>query len=202
MAYTAATMKKFSLVFAAWLAFPLLASAQSSSPTTYLNGQVVAFELVQPVGKEKPAGLGPWKLGARVGEPKPHDTRLNLYIVVPGDDFRSDHDAASLYDHNRVINMAPKQGASAEFDVYWAIALDPHLMRDFRDEGDLLAAAQKRFLPGDLFEVKDAPGAGFLREVLRISTLADLKPYRRKDGSLPTMLLVPARFAVRGSIKP
>ncbi len=179
-----------------------LAASQEGARTTYLNGEAVAFELAQPAAKEKPASFGPWKLGAKVSESKPHDTRLNLYIVVPGDDFQSESDAAAIYDHNRVINMAPKESGTAEFDVYWAIALEPHLNQDFRDEADLLAAVQKRFIPGDLFEVRDAPGAGFLREILHIDTLEDLQPYRRKDGSLPVVLLVPARFAVRGSIKP
>jgi len=169
---------------------------------TYLNGEPVRFEIVQPVGKEKAAGFGPWKLGAKIVESKPHDTRLNLYIVVPGDDFQADSDAGSVFDHNRVINMAPREKVSADFDVYWAIALEPHVNQDFHSEGELLEAAQKRFIPGDLFEVKDAPGAGFLREVLRIDSLTGLRPYRRKDGSLPAVLLVPAGFAVRGSIQP
>ncbi len=205
MAYTAATMKNLSLTTVAMalcLFLPSVVAPQEASRATYLNGEAVALELVQPVGKEKPAGFGPWKLGAKVGESKPHDTRLNLYIVVPGDDFQSESDAASIYDHNRVINMAPMEKGEAEFDVYWAIALDPHLNQDFQHEGDLLEAAQQRFIPGDLFEFNDAPGAGFLREVLHIDTLGELKPYRRKDGSLPAVLLVPARFAVRGSITP
>ncbi|MEO5936509.1 MAG: hypothetical protein ABIP81_04785 [Terriglobales bacterium] len=190
-------MTAAAMALAAWMQQP-----QEASRRTYLNGEPVAFEIAQTSSKEKPAAFGPWKLGAKVVESKPHDTRLNLYMVVPGDDFQSDSDAASIYAHNRVINMAPKEKGSAEFDVYWAIALEPHLNEDFHSEGDLLEAARRRFIPGDLFEVKDAPGAGFLREVLRIDTLEELKPYRRKDGSLPTVLLVPAGFAVRGSIQP
>ncbi|MEO6119083.1 MAG: hypothetical protein ABIP12_00220 [Terriglobales bacterium] len=186
-----------AMVLAAWMQQP-----QEASRRTYLNGEPVAFEIAQTSGKEKAASFGPWKLGAKVVESKPHDTRLNLYIVAPGDDFRSDSDAASIYDHNRVINMAPKEKGSAEFDVYWAIALEPHVDQNFHSEADLLEAVQRRFVPGDLFEIKDAPGAGFLREVLRIDTLEELKPYRRKDGSLPTVLLVPAGFAVRGGIQP
>jgi hypothetical protein len=201
MAYTAATMNSLSFTATA-IAFALWVPQAHAPGQTYLNGEPVAFEILQPAGKEKPAAFGPWKLGAKVVESKPHDTRLNLYVVVPGDDFQSESDAHALYDHNRVINMAPKENGSAEFDVYWAIALEPHVNQDFHSEGDLLAAVQKRFIPGDLFELTDAPGAGFLREVLRIDTLEELKPYRRKDGSLPTVLLVPAGFAVRGSIRP
>ena len=185
-----------ALLIAAWL--PM----QEAAKSTYLNGEPVAFAIVQAAGKEKTVSVGPWKLGAKVGESKPHDTRLNLYIIIPGDDFQSENESASLYDHNRVINMPPKEGGQAEFDVYWAVALEPHLNRDFHSEAELLAAAQKRFIPGDLFEVRDAPGAGFMREVLQIDTLAELKPYRRKDGSLPAILLVPAGFAVRGGVQP
>lgn len=175
---------------------------QEPSKTAYLNGEPVPLQVAQPSGKEKPVGFGPWKLGAKVGESKPHDTRLNLYIVVPGDDYQSESESASLYDHNRVINLAPKEDGTAEFDVYWAVALEPHLNQDFHSEAELLAAAQRRFLPGDLYDIKDAPGAGFLREVLQIDSLADLRPHRRKDGSLPMVLILPARFAVRAGIKP
>jgi hypothetical protein len=175
---------------------------QETGKTAYLNGDPVELEITQPGSKEKPGGFGPWKLGAKVGESKPHDTRLNLYIVVPGDDFFSESPPASHYNHNRVINMAPKENDAADFDVYWAIALEPHLYRDFQSESDLLTAAQKRFIPGDLFALDDAPGAAVLRSVLHFDTLADLKPYRRKDGSLPQLLILPARFAVRASIAP
>lgn len=193
-------MKTFLVAATALLSVPWL-PMQESSKTTYLNDEPVALELVQPVGKEKLASMGPWKLGAKVGESKPHDTRLNLYIVLPGDDYQSESDAAALFDHNRVINIAPKESGS-EFDVYWAVALEPHLNRSFRNEADLLAAAQKRFLPGDLFQITDAPAASFMREVLGMDSMDDLKPHRRKDGSLPTLLIIPARFAVRGSVRP
>jgi hypothetical protein len=193
---------KIQAVTAAAVALATCLPMQEPAKTTYLNGEPVAFEIVQASGKEKAVSVGPWKLGAKAGESKPHDTRLNLYIVIPGDDFQSDTESAGLYDHNRVINMPPKEGGQAEFDVYWAIALEPHLNGDFHSEGELLAAAQKRFIPGDLFEVRDAPGAGFLREVLQIDTLADLKPHRRKDGSLPAILILPAGFAVRGGVRP
>lgn len=175
---------------------------QEPGKAIYLNGEPVALAIVQPTVREKAVGFGPWKLGAKVIESKPHDNRLNLYIVVPGDDFQSDNEALALYDHNRVINIVPKENAVSEFDVYWAVALEPHLNRDFHSETELLAAAQRRFVPGDLFEVTDAPGAAFLRETLHIDSLHDLKPYRHKDGALPTMLIIPAGFAVRASIQP
>ena len=175
---------------------------QETAKTAYLNGTPVSFDIVQPARKDKPVGFGPWKLGAKVGESKPHDTRLNLYVVVPGDEFFLESEPGSHYNHNRVINMAPKENDAADFDVYWAIAIEPHLSADFQSESEILAAAQRRFIPNDLFEIGDAPGAAVLREVLHIRSLADLKPYRHRDGSLPQLLIVPARFAVRGSILP
>lgn len=192
---------KMAAVAAATLMFagPL---AQEPARPTYLNGEPVDFVIAQPAAKEKAATVGPWKLGARAGESKLHDRRLNLYIVIPGDDFRAESEAQAIYDHNRVISMRPKDDGEAEYDVWWAIALEPRLYKDFRSEDELLAAAQKRFRPGDLFEVKDAPGAGFLREVLKIDTLAELRMHGRRDGTLPQMLIVPAGFAVRGSIVP
>jgi hypothetical protein len=190
---------KIVLMVAVAMAF---VAPQEPSRPTYLNGEPVALTLAQPSGKDKLAAIGPWRLGAKVGAEKPRDGRLNLYIVVPGDDFQSAEEALSLYDHNRVINLAPKETAAAEYDVYWAVALEPHLNRDFHAESELLDAAQQRFLPGDLFTLSDAPGAGFLREVLGISSLDDLKRFRRKDGTLPLLVIVPAGFVVRGALQP
>ena len=190
-------------VMAAMFALLWQPPMQEPSSAIYLNGEPVALAMVPAAGKEKSATFGPWKLGLKVVESKPHDNRLNLYIVVPGDDFQSDNEAFSLYDHNRVINMVPKEHGPAEFDVYWAVALEPHLNRDFHSETELLAAAQRHFVPGDLFDVKDAPGAAFLKEMLHIDTVDGLKPYRRqKDGALPTIVIIPAGFAVRGSVQP
>lgn len=173
---------------------------QDGARSTYLNGEPVVFAIAPAATKEKPAGFGPWKLGARVAESKPHDGRLNLYIVIPGDDFQSSDEAQALFDHNRVINMATAEGESKDFDVYWALALEPHVNRDFHSESELLEAAQERFLPGDLYEIGDAPAADFLKQVLKMDSLGDLERFRRKDRTLPTLVILPAGFAVRGSV--
>ena len=83
-----------------------------------------------------------------------------------------------------------------ELDVYWAVVLDPNFNRDLRDEIELLVAAQQEFTPGDLFELDDIPGAAFLRQVLKINSIAGLDPYRRKNGALPHLIVVPAGFAI------
>jgi hypothetical protein len=191
-------MKTRALI-ALWLLITSWSPQQETSRATYLNGEAVAFEIAPPAVKDKSAGFGPWKLGAQVAESKPHDGRLNLYIAIPGDDFQSADDAQSLYDHNRVINMAPPEKENVVYDVYWALALEPHVNRDFHSESELLEAAQKRFLPGDLYEIRDAPAADFMREMLKLDSLDDLKPFRRRDGTLPTLIILPAGYAVRGS---
>lgn len=185
---------------ALWLLIVPWLLQQETSRTTYLNGEAVEFAIQPPADKEKAASIGPWRLGARIAESKPHDGRLNLYIILPGDDFLSAEEAQSAYDHNRVINMAPHEGESADFDVYWALALEPHVNRDFHSETELLEAAQRRFRPGDLYEIGDAPAADFMKQALKMDSLADLEKFRRRDRSLPTLIIVPAGFAVRGTV--
>jgi hypothetical protein len=169
-----------------------------------LEGQAVAIRFVQPSGHEKPFALGPWRLGARVRAPiagspnKPHDQRLNLYVVAPGTQNQSA--LASEFDHNLIINALPSGDRESEYDVYWAILLDPRLEKDLRLERDLLIAAQEEFVPGDLFEFDDLKAADFLRLMLKAEALSDLRRYRKKNGSLPRVLIVPAEFALRARI--
>ena len=142
----------------------------------------------------KPVTVGPWKLGPRVLDPKPRDKRLNLYIVAPGTQYRLE--AADDFDHNAIINALPEAGKSREFDVYWALVLDPRLHTDFRSERDLIIAAQASFTPGDLFEFSDAPAEAFLRGALKLDSLEDLQPYRNRNHTLPRVIIVPAGFAI------
>lgn len=165
----------------------------------YFEGKRVAFRL-QPLARgQRDFTLGPWHFGARVLDAKPRDKRLNLYLVVPGEQCRAE-DWAWL-DHNNVINALPAGDAPGEWDVFWALALDPKLQGNFRNERDLILAGQSGFRPEDLFEFDDMPGAQVLRAFLNVESLEDLQPYRRKDGSLPRLLIVPAGFAVRASVK-
>jgi len=144
---------------------------------------------------ERPFTFGPWELGARVADPKSSDRRPNLYVVVPG--VQHQREDAGDWDHNAVISALPPEARRIEFDVFWAVVLDPMLGRDLRSERDLLLAGESGFLPGDLFAWEDIPAAAFLGEVLKINSLADLARYRRPDGRLPRVLILPAGYAIR-----
>jgi hypothetical protein len=160
----------------------------------YLDGQVVRLDVA---GGPKPVLVGPWRIGARVQDPKPRDQRLNLYLVAPGAQYHLD--GGDEFDHNVIVNAVPDAGMSRQYDVYWALVLDPRLHTDFKGEKQLLLAAQASFAPGDLFEFDDIPADAFLRAFLRADTLADLAQYRRKGGALPRILILPAGFAVTAS---
>src|SRR5687768_14117991 len=138
----------------------------------FLEGQLVNVDFEQPQGKERVYAVGPWRFGATLKRPtagkpdKPHDKRLNLYIVAPGKQNQSG--SVPEFDHNVIVNGKPlADDAPAEFDVYWAVVLDPKLRADPRHERDLLIAAQEEFITGDLFDFDDFAGAAFLRTVLK-----------------------------------
>lgn len=139
------------------------------------------------------ASLGPWTFGERLHEDKPLDKRLNLYVVLPGKQYHSPGNPE--YDHNLVVNTLTHDKAR-EWDIFWCIALDPRLDDDFRAEHDLLVAAQQTFRPPDLFDVEDIPSHEVLREKTGVDSMADLRRFRRKDGSLPRLIILPAKLAV------
>lgn len=140
-----------------------------------------------------PAKLGPWTLGERLPQGKPRDERLNLYVVLPGVQNRSA--LRSAYDHNLVVNRLATERAR-EWDIFWCFVMDPALDADLRGEHDLIVAAHETFRPADLFDMEDIPGRETLAEKLGVRTLADLRKYRHKDGTLPRLLIVPAHLAV------
>lgn len=160
----------------------------------------MGFEIPPPAKGERVFTLGPWQFGSHVPDPKPRDRRLNLYLVAPGKQHAAE--GRDEFDHNDVINAIPEDGKPAEWDVYWAIVLDPKLKADLRNEHDLLAQAQRRFIPNDLFEFDDIPGHQFLRAFLKIDSLAGLEKHRGRNRSLPRLIIVPAGFAVRATVKP
>jgi hypothetical protein len=181
---------------ALWAGTPS-ADPPSSVSAVYLRGQPVDFHLA-PAGKgQPPFSIGPWQFGVRVSDRKPRDKRLNLYLVAPGTQHHSE--GYEEFDHNDLINALPPGDAAVEWDVYWAIVLDPTLRPDLRSEQDLIMKAQEGFVPGDLFEFQDIPGQAFLRAFLEIDSLDGLAPYRRRDGQLPRVIIVPAGFAIRAS---
>lgn len=162
----------------------------------YFEGRLVRFQLAPLPDGEEPFSIGPWRFGARVAS-KPHDKRLNLYLLAPGRQHRTP--GWEEYDHNDVINALPPRETPREWDVYWAIVLDPALRGDLRTERDLLLAAQTGFRPGDLFALDDIPGRVFLQRFVGAESVRDLERFRRRDGRLPRLIIVPAGFAIRGS---
>jgi hypothetical protein len=187
----------------------LFAAEPAPSPQVnraYLEGQLVSIQFAQPQGKREGAFMiGPWRFGAKVTSPakgapdKPHDKRLNLYIMAPG----SQNDVATSddFDHTVIVNAKPlADGAEAEFDVYYAVVLDPRYTIDVKSELDLLVATQEEFRPGDLFEFGDVPSADFLRTAMQIESLADLRPFRKRNGAMTRVIIVPAGFALRAVV--
>lgn len=161
------------------------------------DGETVNIRLASaPKGSVVKAG--PWRLGTRVkqtkhGKPdKISDRRINLYFVVPGTQYQS---RAAEFDHNLIVNLAPPEGqpVEVEADLFWVAVIDPTVSLDAKSETDLITLAQQEFVPGDLFAVDDIPADAFLREVARIETMADLNRYRKQDGALPRILILPAQ---------
>jgi hypothetical protein len=142
------------------------------------------------------ASFGPWNLGERLGDDKPLDRRLNLYVVVPGSQYRSPRPE---YDHNLVVNKYMVDGKARDWDIFWCFVLDPSLRDDLRGERELLVAKHETFRPADLFDIKDVPAHALMAERFSVKSMADLKRFRRKDGSLPRLLILPARLAVRAT---
>jgi len=73
---------------------------------------------------------------------------------------------------------------------------------DFRSEQELVMAAQSGFFPPDLLEFNDLPAEGFLRVQMKVRSLGDVARFRRKDGTLPRLLITPAGYAILGSSQP
>jgi hypothetical protein len=163
----------------------------------YYRGVLVPFQAERDTLLQRSFVIGPWRFGHRLRE-KPRDGRLNFYVVSPGTQF--DVDGGAPYSFNCIVNALPKRpGAQVEWDVYWAIVLDPSLTREIRSEQDLLMATQMEFETPEDFKIQDAPGHELLRRYLRIASVGDLDQFRRKSGHLPRMLIVPARVVLRAS---
>ena len=162
----------------------------------YHDGEKVVFS-PEHTGTNRLASFGPWNLGERLSEGKPLDNRLNLYVVVPGGQYHSA--AKPEYDHNRIVNKYTVDGNVREWDIFYCFVIDPALNRDIRSENDLLMAAHQTFIPAEVFRISDAPSNSMLAEKLGITSMSEMRHYRRKDGGLPRMLIVPARLAVRAT---
>lgn len=164
--------------------------------SAYYESTSIQFVPELAVAKTSAATLGPWTFGTRLKDGKPLDKRLNLYVIIPGHQYRSSN--SPEYDHNLVVN-ALTHDKTREWDIFWCFILDARLTSDFRSEHDLLNAAQQSFVPAELFDIEDIPGHEALQEKTGVQSLADLQRYRRKDGGLPRVLILPAHIAVNGT---
>jgi hypothetical protein len=164
--------------------------------SVYHDGDDLVFT-PETAGTRKLASIGPWNLGERVAEDKPTDKRLNLYVVVPGAQYRAP--GKSEYDHNLVINKYTVDGKARDWDIFWCFILDPTLRPDLRSERELLLAKHQTFRPATLFEFKDIPSHALMAERLSMKSMNDLRRFRGKDGALPRLLILPARLAVRAT---
>lgn len=164
--------------------------------SVYHDGDDLIFT-PEAAGTHRLASVGPWNLGERVAEDKPIDKRLNLYFVAPGVQYRAPGKAE--YDHNLVINKYTVDGKPRDWDVFWCFILDPTLRPDLRSERELLLGKHQTFRPATLFEFRDIPSHALMAERLSIKSMADLRRFRGKDGSLPRLLILPARLVVRAT---
>lgn len=168
--------------------------------SAYYNGDPVPFKVVEAGSRRSQLRVGPWLMGVRAADSRPSDRRRNIYVVFPGTQHRAP--GWSDYDHNCVLSDLPATEEPVEWDVYWAVVLDPNLHDDFRSEQELVLAAQSGFLPPDLLEFNDIPSEGFLRTQMKVRSLTDLARFRRNDGTLPRLFITPAGYAIRGSSAP
>jgi hypothetical protein len=171
---------------------------QPQNNHAFFEGRDISFTVQHSHVPGREFKFGPWSIGARAaGHQKPSDRAYNLYLVVPGTQF--ERTAAEAFNHNRIVSSMPKGGGAAEWDVYWALVIDPTLTIDFRSERELLVAAQEEFMPAADYTLDKAPAQLVLRDYLKIRNLAQLDKYRRQDGTLPGILIIPAGFTVKGS---
>ncbi len=191
------------LVFLAVLAFAAdRKPARSVRPIRnafYADQELQVEPVVEPGARN--FNYGPWTFGSLVHDDKASDRRFNLYIIVPGAQHQSPP-PADEFNHSVIINSDDPPGDHpTEWDVFWVVVLDPSLNREIKDERELLLLGQSFFLPGDLYDVEDAPGRDLLRQ-LGMTSLSDLSHFRRNDGALPRIVLLSAGAAVRLNVAP
>jgi hypothetical protein len=188
-------MAKLGIV-AATMTLTGFAAEQGQSLVVYHDGSRIVFR-PRATGTGRVAQFGPWGLGERVKDDKLREERLNLYIVLPGKQYRSFRHRQ--YNHNLVINKYTVDGKPREWDVFWCIVLDPTLRNDLRSEYDLLVAANHRFRPTNDFRIRRIPSHAAMAEELNVNGVDDLRRFRAKDGSLPRLLIIPAHLAVKAT---
>ncbi len=158
----------------------------------YFAGRVVRFKS-PPEGKPVRAlAVGPWNLGERVN-PGNNDMRPNLYFVFPGTQHQAD--GRPDFDHNQVLSAVPKE--ESNFDVYWVVVLDPSAVQNFTSEQQIILATQETFAPSESFPFEQVPSAGFLRTFLKVNDLSGLAKFKRPDGALPRVAIIPAKATLK-----
>jgi len=184
-------------IFAATVTLPSFAGQQAKPLVVYHDGSRM-WLTPQGTGTHRMAKYGRWDFGERLKDERLRfDRRLNLYVVVPGSQYHSL--LHRRYNHTLVINKYTIDGKPREWDVFWCLVLDPKLKSDIRSENDLLVAAQETFQPSSDFTVRKAPSHTAMAQELNVKNVVDLNRFRRKDGSLPRLLIVPAHLAVRAT---
>jgi hypothetical protein len=191
-------LRAVSIIAISAAAFAAAASMREAVKpfSVYHDGDDLIFT-PEAAGSRRMASVGPWNLGERVAEDKPVDKRLNLYFVAPGLQYRAP--GKTDYDHNLVINKYTVDGKARDWDIFWCFILDPTLRPDLRSERELLLAKHQTFRPATLFEFRDIPSHMLLAERLSIKSMNDLRRFREKDGSLPRLVILPARLVVRAT---
>jgi hypothetical protein len=162
----------------------------------YHDGSPILFT-PKTTGTLRMAKVGRWDLGERLRDEKLREKRLNLYVVFPGGQYQSR--LHPRYNHNLVINKYTLNGRPREWDVFWCLVLDPSLLKDLRSERELLEATQQRFRPGHDLKFQQIPSHNLLADKLNVKSVRGLRRFRRKDGSLPRLLIIPAHLAVRAA---
>jgi hypothetical protein len=158
----------------------------------YFAGHLVKFRSVPATGRGRALVVGPWNLGEKVS-PAKNDMRPNLYFVSPGTQYRLSGHAD--FNHNEVLSAVP--GEVSNFDVYWVVVLDPSLKEDFSSEQQILLATQQTFAAPEDLTLAQVPSAGFLKAFLKVKDVEGLERFKRPDGELPRVAIVPAGFTVR-----
>src|SRR5262245_6169571 len=106
----------------------------------YHDGANIVFA-PELTASRRMAQFGRWDLGERLStsDDEPRDQRLNLYVVLPGGQYRSAEHPE--YNHTLVVNKYTVDGKPREWDIFWCLVLDPALRVDLHSERELLVAA-------------------------------------------------------------
>lgn len=188
-----------------WITAPLmlgsglLLATEKRQPRLVTTAHYSDRELqVQPIVDKgaRTFNYGPWILGSIIRDDHASDHRFNVYVIVPGNQHQAPAPAEE-FNHSVLLNSDEDTSDRApEWDVFWGVVLDPELNQEIRSERELLLMGQAYFLPGDLYQIEDAPGHNLLRQ-LGLDSMDDLARFRRRDGALPRVILLSAGTAVR-----